>query len=147
MDHILRNLKSFAFKNSILNLITAFPGNSFDCDNHKDFGLITQLHVGLNHLREHKFKHNFGDSLNPVCSCGVDIKSTLHFVQRYALVNTLNKIDCKLLELMNSSLSHTLLYGKIFDKEKNHSERNNWIYFIDWKVRRASYSVNFCCYY
>ena len=28
------------------------------------------------HLREHKFKHNFQDCLNPICRCGLDIEST-----------------------------------------------------------------------
>ena len=40
--------------------------------------------------------------------------------ERYTLLSTLNKIDCKLLELTKSSLSQTLLYGNtLFDKEKN----------------------------
>ena len=40
--------------------------------------------------------------------------------EKYTLLNTLNKIDYKLLELTNCSLSQTLLYGNIlFDKGKN----------------------------
>ena len=85
----------------------------------------------MSHLREDKFKHNFRGCLNPVCSCGLDIKSTSHFLlhcptfndERYTLLSTLNNIDCKLLELTKSSLSQTLLYGNtLFDKEnKTHS--------------------------
>ena len=30
----------------------------------------TRLRLGLSHLREHKFKHSFHDSLNPFCNCG-----------------------------------------------------------------------------
>ena len=90
--------------------------------------LITRLRVGMSHFREHKFKHNFQDCLNPICSCGLDIKSTSHFLvqspsfndERYTLLSTLNKIDSKLLELTKSSLSQTLLYGNtLFDKGKN----------------------------
>ena len=73
----------------------------------------------MSHLCEHKFKHNFQDCLNPICSCGLDIESASHFLlhcpsfndERYTLLSTLNKIDCKLLELTKSSLSQTLLYG------------------------------------
>ena len=81
----------------------------------------------MSHLREHKFKHNFQDNLNPICSCGFDIESTSHFLlhcpsfndKRYALLSILNKNDCKLIELTKSSLSQTLLYGNtLFDKEK-----------------------------
>ena len=36
--------------------------------------------IGMSHLREHKFKHNFQDCLNPICSCDLDIESTSHFL-------------------------------------------------------------------
>ena len=84
----------------------------------------------MSRLREHKFKHNFQDHLNPICSCGLDIKFTSYFLlhcptfndERYTLLSTLNNIDCKLLELTKSSLSQTLLYGNtLFDKEKKYT--------------------------
>ena len=34
----------------------------------------------MSHLCEHKFKQNFQDCLNPICSCGLDIESTSHFL-------------------------------------------------------------------
>ena len=82
------------------------------------------------HLPEYKFKHNFQDCLNPICSCGLDIESTSHFLlcrpifndERYTLLSALKNTDCKLLELTKSSLSESLLYGNtLFDKEKTHS--------------------------
>ena len=133
----LRNSKSFVvFKNSILKFIRPSPSNVFNYNNYKGIRLITLLRVRMSHLREYKFKHNFLDCLNPICSCGLDIESTLHFLlhcpsfnnERSTLLSTLNKIDCKLLELTKSSLSQTLLYGNtLFDKEKKHthSSRNN----------------------
>ena len=48
--------------------------------NPKGVKLITRLRLGMSHLREHKFKHNFQDSINPLCNCGHDIESTTHFV-------------------------------------------------------------------
>ena len=84
--------------------------------------------IGMSHLREHKFKHNFQDCLNPICSCDLDIESTSHFLlhcptfndERYTLLGTLNNIDPTLLEITKSSLSQTLLYGNtLFGKEKN----------------------------
>ena len=93
----------------------------------------------MSHLREHKFKHNFQDFLNPICSCGLDIKSTSHFLlhcptfddEQFTLLSTLNNIDCILLELTESSLSQTLLYGnKLFDKEKNTRILNATIEYI-----------------
>ena len=99
VDPTLRNSKIFVvFKNSILKFIRSSPSNVFDCDNHKSTTLITQLRVGLSHLRKHKFKHNFQDCLNPTCSCSLDIESTSDFLlncpifndERYTLLSTLN---------------------------------------------------------
>ena len=36
---------------------------------------LTHLRVGLNHLREHKFKHSFLDTVNPICTCGFDVET------------------------------------------------------------------------
>ena len=131
LDPTLRNSKSFAdFKNSILKFIRPFPGNAFDCNNYKGIRLIKWLHKGMNRLHEHKFKHNFQDCLNQICSCGLDIESTSHFLLHcpilnddcYTLLRTLNNTDSKLLELTKSSLLQTLLYGNtLFDKEKTNA--------------------------
>ena len=67
LDPTLRNSKSFVdFKNSILKFIRPSPSNVFNCNNYKGIRLITRLRVGMSHLREHKFKHNFQDCLNPI---------------------------------------------------------------------------------
>ena len=129
LDPTLRNSKTFVdFKNSILKFIRPSPSNVFNCNNYKGIRLIMRLHVGMSHLQEHKFKDNFQDFLNPICSCGLDIESTSHFLlhcptfngEQYTLLSTLNNIDCKLLKLTKSSLLQTLSYGNtLFDKEKN----------------------------
>ena len=98
LDPTLRNSKSFVeFKKSILKFIRPSPSNAFNCNNYKDIRLITRLRVGMSHLHEHKFKHNFQDCLNPICSCGLDIESTSHFLlhcptcnhERYTFLSTL----------------------------------------------------------
>ena len=63
--------------------------------------------------------HSFQDSLNPLCKCGAEIESTTHFLlhcpihnnDRSSLLSTIRNIDCKLLEITDSSLTQTLLYG------------------------------------
>ena len=80
----------------------------------------------MSHLREHKFKHNFQDCLNPICSCGLDIESTSHFLlhcstfndERFTLLSTLNKIDYKLLELTKPSLLQTVIWQHIIRLRK-----------------------------
>ena len=90
-------------------------------------------------MHQHKFKHNFQDCLNPICSCGLDIESTSHFLlhcptfndERYTLLSTLNNIDRKLLELTKSSLPQTLLLGNtLFDQGKNTRILNATIEYI-----------------
>ena len=116
--------------------------------------LTARLRLNLSHFRDIIFKHNFQNCLNPISSCSLDIEATSHVLlhclifndERYTILNTLNKTDCKVLDLTNSSLSQNLLYCNIFDKEKKtHSKRNYWIYFIHWKIRRTYYLVNFHC--
>ena len=54
------------FKEKILNFIRSSP--FFDCHNSKGIKLIIRLGLGLSHLREHKFKHSFQDTINPSCN-------------------------------------------------------------------------------
>ena len=41
---------------------------------------MTRLRLGLRHLREHKFNHNFQNCINPLCRCALVIESTSHFL-------------------------------------------------------------------
>ena len=34
--------------------------------------LSNRLRLGLSHLRERKFRHNFNDTINPFCCCGTN---------------------------------------------------------------------------
>ena len=38
--------------------------------------LINRLRLGFSHLREHKFKYNSDDTLNPLCSCTLETEKT-----------------------------------------------------------------------
>ena len=82
--------------------------------------MITRLRLGLSHLREHKFKHSFQDTLNPICSCSNDIESTTHYLlhcsnyieERLALLNQVRSIDSQLLQQSDSLICQLLLFGK-----------------------------------
>ena len=80
LDLNLKNSKSISvFKEKILNFIRPSTNSFFDCHNLKGIKLITRLRLGLNHFGEHKFKHSFEDTINPLCNCGQDIESSTHF--------------------------------------------------------------------
>ena len=63
--------------------------------------LLTRLKLQFSHLKEHKFRHGFGDTLSPICGCNVEIEDTEHFllrcyfysIQRFELFNNINKVD------------------------------------------------------
>ena len=130
LDPKVCNSKNFGiFKNNSLKFIRPKPNRLFNCCNLKRIRLITWLRLGLSHLREHKFKYNFQNCLNTLCSCGSSIESTSHFLlhcpifhdNRHTHLSTLNNIDSKILESTTDSyLTQTLLFGcTSFDSETN----------------------------
>ena len=66
------------FRKRILEFIRPQPNIILSVPNSLGLSHLTRLHVGLNHLREHIFRHNFWDSLNQICNCGNAIESTKH---------------------------------------------------------------------
>ena len=79
-DLNIRNSASFnAFKKKLLDFIRHCANSNFDIHNPLGIKLLTRLRLGLSHLHEHKFRHCFQDTLNPLCRCGKDIESTKHF--------------------------------------------------------------------
>ena len=77
--------------------------------------MLTRLKLSLSHLHEHKFKHSFQDSLNPICSCGNDIETSAHFLLHCPNFlnerSTLGSIDRNILKRSDSQVTETLLYG------------------------------------
>ena len=47
----------------------ASPNGTFNKHNCHETKLLTRFPVGLSHLREYKFRHNFQDSLDPFYNC------------------------------------------------------------------------------
>ena len=108
------------FKKNFLKFIRPSLNNVFNCHNWEGIKYLTKLRLGLNHLREHKFRHSFQDNLNEFCLCGLDIETNMHFFlyyllfakQRCTLLGTVNDIDSSLTNTNDSMLSHILLFGK-----------------------------------
>ena len=44
--------------------------------------LLAMLRLQLSHVNEHKFRHNFKDSVSPMCHCGTETGKTSHFLLR-----------------------------------------------------------------
>ena len=70
--------------------------------------LLLRLRLDFSYLNEHKFRHNFHDIINPMCSCGKEPETTLHYLLRCDLysiyrLELLNDIYALNRSLENSS--------------------------------------------
>ena len=94
----------------------------------KGLSFRTRLRLGLSHLNEHRFRHNFQDCLNPSCSCSLEIEDTSHYLlhchhfsqHRVALMNSVKSI-CDNFDSMSDNVKEDLLLydDSRFDENKN----------------------------
>ena len=100
-------------------MIRHSPNPVYDIHNPLGLRLLTRLRLGLNHLNEHKFNHNFKSCVNPLCTCSLEIESTSHFFPhcnhysniRSALLNELKSLDGNILKFSDTTLTNLTLYG------------------------------------
>ena len=140
LDSDIRNAKTYAsFRKMLLNFIRPIGNSTYKIYEPLRIKLLTRLRLGFSHLSEHKFRHNFADSLNPSRSCSLETESTLHFFlhcQNYttfcsALMTDLKNINDALMSLNESDILHVMLYGsKKFDNNMNISILTATIKFI-----------------
>ena len=74
------------FKKYILSFITTMQ-NSID-NIHTLLGVkyLTRLRIKFSHLKEHEFKYNFQDSIDPMCSCSSGIGTAIHFFSPSSII-------------------------------------------------------------
>ena len=107
------------FKKRILSFIRPLPNKVSNSHNPQGLKLLTRLRLGLSHLRYHKFKHNFLDTINPLCSCGSDIETTLRFFLycpnfmdcRNTPLSVISEINSELITRNDLAFIETLLFG------------------------------------
>ena len=76
---IRKSVSYEVFKNSLLKLIKPSPNSLLSVSDSLGIKFLTRLRLGLSHLRENKFNHNFQDTINPLCSFSLESESTSHF--------------------------------------------------------------------
>ena len=89
------------FWKSLLNFIRSRGSKFYNINDTIGVKLIATLRLGFSQLREHKFKYNFEDMLNSLCSCSIEVESTSHYLLRCpffhalrtTLMNDLRNID------------------------------------------------------
>ena len=127
LDKRIRRSESLTlFNKSILQFIWPTPNRTFNCHNPIGIKLITRLRLGLSHLRDHKFKHNFLDCLNPTCCCGKDTETTVHYLLHCPIFSATFEASIK--SGSDPRISETLLFGICsFNDTKNTSILNTTI--------------------
>ena len=142
------------FRANLVKIIQAIPNSVFGIFNPLGLKLITRLRLGLSHLNEHSINHNFNDCKNPLCTCSLDIESTVHFSLHYnyynsariSLLNDPNSVDRTLLNLSDILVNVLLYGGPQFDDTQNAFILNSSIkqfffffvisYFHPWRRAR-----------
>ena len=74
------NAKSYAtFRKLLLRIGPPSPNHIYKIHDPLGLKLLTRIRLGLSHLNEHRFNHNFDSCINPLCSCSLEVESTKHF--------------------------------------------------------------------
>ena len=70
LDPELRSTDScVGFRKKNLSFIKPAENETFSIYDSLGIALLNRLRVDFSHMNEHKFSHNFADTLNPFCSC------------------------------------------------------------------------------
>jgi len=80
---------------------------------------LTRLRLGLSHLASHKFKHNFHNAVNSLCSCSLEVEDLEHFFLRChyhaslrdVMIDTVRSCLLDFDDFPSSKRVHVLLYG------------------------------------
>ena len=107
------------FRNSLLKIGRPMQNSIYNIHDPVGIKYLTRLRLGLSHLNEHKFRHNFQDCLNPLCSCSLEVETTNHYFLhchyyndiRKTLLDTVKEITNICLSDFNETWVNLLLYG------------------------------------
>jgi len=134
------------FKKNLLGFIRPSPNCVFNIHNPAGLKFLTRLRLGLSHLNDHKFKHNFRDCINPLCSCSLEPETTAHYFLRcnhYCdirtdLMNDLNSEIDSFPTLSDDRKVILLLYG---DAKLDHNKNSRILTAsIDYIMRSERFS-------
>ena len=124
IDHLdIQKSKSYAiFRNASLKIGRPNQCSVYRIHNPVGLKLLTSFRLGLSHLNEHRFNHNFQSCINPLSSCSLTIESTTHFLLHChhfsnicsALLTSINEVlgsITNLSDLSDCALVKILLFG------------------------------------
>ena len=129
LDSDIKNIDSHAvFRKKLLTFIRPLGNDTHGIYGPLGIRLLNRLRLGFSHLRGHRFRHNFADTLNPLCSCSLETEDTEHYFLRCqdnlsfrtTLMNDLNNINTAIASLNSNDLIRVILYcDESLNKETN----------------------------
>ena len=107
------------FKKTLIKVIRTKENSVFGVSDIYGTKLLTRLKLNFSHLNEHKFRHSFNNTINPMWNCGAVTETTIHYllrcrlysVQRSELLDGVYKSDSTLQSSSEDQLLTVLLYG------------------------------------
>ena len=108
------------FRNHLLKSIQPLSNPIYNIHHALGIPLLTRLRLGLSHINEHRFNHNFANYINPLCTCTLEIKSTTHFFLHFhfysnswkTLLDDLHVININIINFSETALTDLLLHRK-----------------------------------
>ena len=80
LDNTIKSFESYLMlRKRMLNLIRPKCNDTYGIENPTGLKLLTRIRLGLSHLNDHKFNHNFKECINPLCSCSLSVENNVHF--------------------------------------------------------------------
>ena len=118
LDENIRNSESIAiFKSRLLSFIRTVQSNIYHIFDPKGLKFLTRLRLGLSHLNEHKFRHNFMETED---SSHYFLHCQHLFNHRIDLKNSVKSVIINFESMTDNRKRDILLYGDSrFDENKN----------------------------
>ena len=147
LDPKICNSTSYlSFKNALINFTRPSENKIFNIHDEVGIKLLTRLRLGFRHLRQHKFRHNIADTLNPLCRCSIEPNATMHFFLRCHFYNVIwaNLMS----DLLNTDSSlptendEKLLYILLYGNSKFDTITNQNILIFTFKFIKDSHRFN-----
>ena len=120
LDINIQNSSSInVFKKELLKFIRPEPNSTYNIHDTKGLKLLKRSRLGLSHLVDYKFRHNFQDCVSPMCSCGQDIEIRTHFLldfpnhhcARETLFHKITQVSGNISRQSDSTITKILLFG------------------------------------
>ena len=110
---------SWKFREKILSFIRPNEISFFAIHDTKGLKLLTHVWLNFSHLNEHKFRHDFRDTVDPMCKWGLEIETIRLFLLccrmysaiRTELLDNTSNVDSHLTNYSDDNLLNILLYG------------------------------------